>query len=158
MRAVDDLDVFGCFAGSAFDFLMAVVADQQDVEVILGEADGFAVHLGDQRAGRVDGAQAAVLGGLDDRRRDAVRGKDHQGALGDLVGFVDEDGALLLQGADHVDVVHDLLAHVDGRAVVLQRFFHRDDRAVNAGAVAARGRQQDLLGAGDGGRRQHVFR
>ena len=107
------------------------------------------VHLGHQRAGGVDGAQAAVLGGLDDGGRDAVGGEDHQGAFGDLVGFVDEDGALFLQGADHVDVVHDLLADVDGRAVVLQGLFHRDDGTVHAGAVAARGCQQDLLGAGD---------
>ena len=65
MRAVDDLDVLGRLARGSFDFLMAVVADQQDVEVVLGEPDGFLVDLGHQRAGGVDGPQPAVLGGLD---------------------------------------------------------------------------------------------
>ncbi|MNL87709.1 hypothetical protein D3C87_2169960 [compost metagenome] len=65
MRTVDDLDVFGGFPGSALHFLMAVVADQEDVEVVLRETDGFLVDLGDQRAGGIDGAQAAVPRGLD---------------------------------------------------------------------------------------------
>ena len=35
------------------------MADQQDVVVVAGEALGLVVHLGDQRAGGVDGAQVA---------------------------------------------------------------------------------------------------
>ena len=65
VRAVDDLDVFRGFARGSFNFLMAVVADEEDVEVVLGEPDGFLVDLCHQRAGGIDGAQPAVLGGLD---------------------------------------------------------------------------------------------
>ena len=76
---------------------------------------GLAVHLGHQRAGRVDRLEAAGLGLLVDDRGDAVGGEDDGGALGHLVGLVDEDRAALLERRDDVLVVHDLLAHVDGR-------------------------------------------
>ena len=60
---VDQLHVLGRLSGGALDFLVALVADQQDVEVVAGEALGFLVHLGDQRAGGVDGAQVPLRGG-----------------------------------------------------------------------------------------------
>ena len=85
-------------------------------------------------------------------------GKDHEGAFGDFIGFIDEDGALFLEGADHVHVVDDLFAHVDRRSVVLQGLLHGNDCAVHAGAVPARGGQQDLLRAGDRRRGQYVLR
>ena len=66
-------------------------------------------------------------------------------ALGHLVDLVDEDRALLLELGDDVDVVHDLLAHVDRRAVVLERLLDGDHGPVDAGAVAARRRQQHPL-------------
>ena len=40
-------------------------------------------------------------------------------------------------------VVHDLLADVDRRAIEVERLLHRDDRAVDAGAVAAGVGEQD---------------
>ena len=52
-------DVVGRLARGADDLLVALVADQQDVEVLGGEPRGLVVHLGDQRAGRVDRAQVA---------------------------------------------------------------------------------------------------
>jgi hypothetical protein len=79
-------------------------------------------------------------------RRDAVRGEDDGGALGHLVVLLDEDGPALLQRLDDVLVVHDLLADVDRRPVGLQRLLDRDDGPVDAGAVAARGSEQDTLG------------
>jgi hypothetical protein len=148
MRTVDDLDVLRGFAGGPFDFLVAVMADQQDVEVVLCEAHRFLVDLGDQRAGGVDGAQTPVLRRLDHGRRHAVRRKDHQRTLRHLVRFVDKDGSLFFQRTDHVHVVDNLLADVNRRPIVLQRLFYGDDGPVNAGAVSARGRQQDLLWAG----------
>ena len=53
-RAVDQVDVVGRLAGGADDLLVALVADQQDVVVVGGEPARLVVHLGDQRAGRVD--------------------------------------------------------------------------------------------------------
>ena len=142
-RALHELDVLGRLAGGALDLLVAVVADQQDVVVVVGEPLRLVVHLGHQRAGRVDGLQPA-LGGLDvHRRRDAVGGEDHGRALGHLVELLDEDRAARLEVGDDVLVVHDLLAHVDRRAVEVERLLDGDDRAVDAGAVAARRREQD---------------
>ena len=83
-----------------------------------------------------------------DAGRHAV-GREHGGrALGDLGLGLDEDRAPLAQLLDDVLVVHDLLAHVDGRAVQLERVLHRLHGAVDAGAVSARRREQQLLGRG----------
>ena len=136
--ALHELDVPGRLAGGALDLLVALVADQQDVVVLGGEAPRLVVHLGDQRAGGVDRLQAARRGLLVHDRRDAVRGEDHGGTLGHLVELLDEDRAARLQPGDHVLVVHDLLAHVDRRAVQVERLLHRDHGAVDARAVAAR--------------------
>ena len=148
--AVDDGDVVGRLAGGALDLLVALVADEQDLEVVAREAHGLAVHLGDERAGGVDGVQAAVGGRVHDGRRHAVRAEDDVRALGHLVDLLDEDRALLLELGDDVDVVHDLLAHVDGRAVVLERLLDGDHGAVDAGAVPARSGEQHPLVSGDG--------
>ena len=74
-----------------------------------GEAPGLLVHLGHQRAGRVDHGQAA-RGGLVPHRRARRRGRrTRRGAPSrHLVELVDEHRAALLQVGDHVGVVHDL--------------------------------------------------
>ena len=143
--AVDELDVLGCLAGGADDLLVALVADEQDVVVAVGEAHGLAVHLGDQRAGGVDGAQRQRARLLVDDRGHAVRREDDGRALGHLVGLVDEDRPALLQRGDDVLVVHDLLAHVDRRAVELEGLLDRDDGPVDTRAVAARGGEEHAL-------------
>ena len=81
-----------------------------------------------------------------DRRRDAVGGEDHRPALGHLVELLDEDRAARLEVGHHVLVVHDLLADVDRGAVEVERLLDRDHGAVDAGAVAAGRREQDVLG------------
>ena len=136
-RAVDELHVVGRLAGGADDLFVAFVTDQQDVVVVAGEPLGLVVHLGDQRAGRVDHLQAALGGRLVHRRRDPVRGEHHDGAFGHLVGLVDEHGTGLGQRLDDVHVVDDLVAHVDGSAVLLERTFDGFDGAVDSGAVSA---------------------
>ena len=140
----------GRLARGALDLFVALVADEQDLEVVAGEAHGLAVHLGHERAGRVDRLQTAIGCRVHDRRRDAVRAEDDVRALGHLVDLVDEDRARRLELGHDVDVVHDLLAHVDRRAVVLERLLDGDDGAVDAGAVAARGGEQHPLVSGDG--------
>ena len=74
------------------------------------------------------------MGGIDDRR-----------ALGRLCLGVDEDRAARLEVADDVDVVDDLLAHVDRGPVVLERELDGLDGALDPGAVAARGCQENAL-------------
>ena len=152
----DDLDVVGGLAKRALDLLVALMAHQDDVVVFLREAHGLAVHLGHERAGRVDRGEVAGGGGLVDGRGDAVRGEDDAGALGHLVGLLDEDRAALGQRLDDELVVDDLLAHVDGRAVELEGLFDDVDGAVHSGAVSAGGGQEDTTvalaaGGGQGG-------
>ena len=149
--ALDEGDVLGRLAGGADDLLVPLVTDEQDVEVVVGEADRLAVDLGDQRAGRIDRLEAEGLGLLVDDRGDAVGGKHDGRALGHLVGLLDEDRAPLLEGRHDVLVVDDLLAHVDRRAVELEGLFDRDDGTVDTGAVAAGRGEQDALGILRGG-------
>ena len=146
----------GGLAEGALNLLVALMAHQDDVVVFLREAHGLAVHLGHERAGRVDRGEVAGGGGLVDGRGDAVRGEDDAGALGHLVGLLDEDRAALGQRLDDELVVDDLLAHVDGRAVELEGLFDDVDGAVHAGAVSAGGGQEDTavtfaVGLGQGG-------
>ena len=128
---------------------MAGVADEHDRVAVLGELDRLAVHLGHQRAGRVDRPQLARLGVGVDGRAHAVGGEDGDRALGDLVRqLVDEDRPARGEILHDVLVVDDLLAHVDRRAVQLERALDGLDGPVDARAVAARSGQQQLLGGG----------
>jgi hypothetical protein len=105
------------------------------------------VDLGDEGARRVDGLEPAVGRALHDGRRDAVRAEDDMGTLGDLVDLLHEDRAHALERRDDVHVVDDLLPHVDGGAVALEGLLDGDDSAVDAGAVAPRCGEEDLLGS-----------
>ncbi|CAM5319444.1 hypothetical protein SVIOM342S_01019 [Streptomyces violaceorubidus] len=142
-RSVDELDVVGGLAGGADDLLVALVADQQDVVVVVREADGFLVDLGDERAGGVDGGEAATLGFFVDDGGDAVRGEHHDVPRGDLLRPLDEDRAFLLQGLDDVLVVNDLVPDVHRSPVLLQGFLDGDHGAVHTRAVATGGGEQD---------------
>ena len=148
---VHQRDVLGRLPGGADDLLVALVADEEDVVVVVREADRLAVHLGHERAGGVDRLETERLGLLVHDRCHAVGGEDDGGALGHLVGLLDEHRTALLQRGDDVLVVHDLLAHVDGRPVQLEGLLDRHHGPVDAGAVPTRGGQQDTFG-----RRSHA--
>jgi hypothetical protein len=117
---------------------MTLVADQQDVVIVAGEALRLVVYLGDERAGRVNGRQVPAPRLFADLGGDAVRGEHDHAALGDLFGLLDEDGAALLQLADHVRVMHDLLAHVYGSTELAKGDLHGLDGPVDPCAVAPR--------------------
>ena len=123
---------------------MALVADHHDVEAVLAHLRDFHMHLGHQRARRVEHAQAARLGFRAHGLRHAVRAENHRTAVGHFVQVLDEDRAFLAQILDDVGVVHDLVAHVDRRAELLDGPLDDLDRAVDAGAEAARLREQDF--------------
>ena len=55
-HVADDDHVLGRLADRALDLLVVGVADQEDRVVAAGVAAHLGVHLGDQRAGRVDDA------------------------------------------------------------------------------------------------------
>ena len=151
-----DLNMIRRLAERALDLLVALMPHQDDVVVLLRETHGLAVHLGHERAGRVDRGEVAGGGGLVNGRGDAVRGEDDARPLGHLVGLLDEDRAALGQRLDDELVVDDLLAHVHGRAVELEGLFDDVDGAVHAGAVSAGSGQEDTaialtVGGGQGG-------
>ncbi len=104
-------------------------------------AHGLLVHLGDQRAGRVEIEQIARIGIRWHRFRHAMRGKDDRPVTvlrRDLRQFLDEDRALRLQPFDDIAIVDDLVTDIDRRAIFLQRQHDDLDGAVDAGAKAAR--------------------
>ena len=120
---------------------MPGVADQEHVAAEALMAHRLLVHLGDQRAGRVEIEEVARLGVRRHRFRHAVGGEDDRARLmlgRDLDEFLDEDRAELLQPLDHVAVVDDLVADIDRRAVFLERQHDDLDGAVDARAEAAR--------------------
>ena len=83
----------GRFPCGAFNLLVALVTDQQDVVVLAGKTPRFVVHLGNQGAGGVNGLQPARLSLGVDRRRHPVRGEDDRFAFGDFVKFLHEHRA-----------------------------------------------------------------
>src|SRR4029077_17014399 len=107
------------------------------VVVLRGKSTSLVVHLSHQRAGRVYGPQASVLGLITHHESHAMGGKDHERALRDLIGLLDEERAALLQRPDHMGVMHYLLANVNRCAESLQSQFHRLDSPIHPSAVAA---------------------
>src|SRR5205823_2296421 len=121
VRAVDQADPGWGLAGRAHHFLVSLVADQQDVVVLGREAPRLVVHLGHQRAGRVDGVQPSTLRVAADLGGDAVRGEHHDRAGGHLVYLRHEDGTTPLKRADDMGVVYYLPAYIDRGAELVQR-------------------------------------
>ena len=134
----DQMHLAGDPAHRAFDLGMAGMADQDDLAALIGVALALDMHLGDQRAGRVDDRQAALAGARLDRAGDAVRAEDRDRARRDLVDLVDKARALGAQPLDDVPVVHDLVPDIDRRPVFLERPLDDLDRAFDPGAKAAR--------------------
>src|SRR5262249_13811887 len=112
---------------------------------VIREAGRLAVDLGHQRAGRVDRAQAPLVGPGAHAGGNTVRREHADRALGHFGLLLDEDRPSLAQLGDDVLVVHDLLAHIHRRAVQLERAFDRLNGAIDARTVAARSRQEKLL-------------
>ena len=75
-----------------------------------------------------------------------MRRKDDRPIVGNLVELVDEHRAEPAQAVDDEAVVDDLVAHIDRRAEPLERELDDLDRAVDAGAEAARRGDQDAKG------------
>ena len=125
---------------------MSLVADEQDLHALSSEALGLQVHLGDERAGRVDRLQPPITRLGVHRRGHTVSGEDNRRPLGDLVELLHEDRTALLEPVDDVLVVDDLLAHIDGGTVEIQSLLYRHHGAVDARAVAARSCEEDFAG------------
>ena len=112
----DDVDGIGGFAEGADDFVVAVMADEDDGELFAGVADGFGVNFHHERAGGVDLDEVAGAGLAADFGGDAVGAVDERGADGDIVDGVDKHDALLGEALDDVSIVDDFVVDVNGRA------------------------------------------
>ena len=112
---LDAADRVGRDRHRADRLLVALVADVDDAVALAGAHLHLVVHLGDERAHRVDDEAAALLGGRDHLGRRAV-GRQHDRAARRHVGdVVDEHHALALEALDDDPVVDDLVVAVDGR-------------------------------------------
>ncbi len=138
------MDAARGLAHRAFDFRVAGVADHHDVAALLAHPRDLDVHLGDQRACRVEHAEAACFGIGAHRLGDAVRGEHDRRAGRNLVQLLDEHRALVAQVVDDELVVDHFVAHVDRRAELHERLLDDRDRAVDAGAEAARIGENDV--------------
>ena len=126
-------------------FVVAAVADVED-RVALARPDlGLVVHLGDERAHRVDDVATFGAGRGHHVGCRAVRRQHQRRARRHLGDVVDEDHTLVLEPLDHEPVVHDLVVAVDGR---LERADHPCeglDRHLHARAEAPGFGEQHLL-------------
>ena len=120
---------------------MAGVADQDYGAAFVGIALDFVMDFGDQRAGRVDHAQIALAGAVPFAGRNSVSAEDHALAAGNFIKALDENRALGLKRFEHEAVVNYLMAHEERTREGAQRAADRLDRAIHAGAKAARFRE-----------------
>ena len=123
------------------------MADEQDVPPLLDQPLGLAMDLGDERAGRVEIGEAALLRlgraptwarrarRTPPARRPAPRRAPRR-----------TPRPIALQAVDDEAVVDDLVPHIDRRAEPLERELDDLDRAVDAGAKAARRGDQHAKG------------
>jgi hypothetical protein len=133
----------GKLAHGADHLGMAGMADQHDGAPGLVVPLGFAMDLGDQRAGGVDKDEVAACGLCRHRFRHAVRREHHRTVVRHLVELLDEDRPLGLEARDDGAVVHDLVADIDRPAVALDGALDDLDGTIDAGAEAARAGEQD---------------
>ena len=128
----------GDLAHRAFDLGMAGMADEDEPAALADIALALVVHLGDQRAGRVQHRKLARRGFLLDALGHPMCAENGDRIGRDFGEVLDEARALGFQALDHMLVVHDLVAHIDRRAEFLQRPLDDLDGAHDAGAEAAR--------------------
>ncbi len=124
-------------AHRADHFVVAGVADQDDVIALAGELDRLEMDLCHQRASRVDRLQMAGTGVGPDGRRDAVSAVQEQRPFGDLRNVLDEGHALAGEALDHVPVMDDLVVDVDVRPEHLDRLVEAIDGHIDARAKSA---------------------
>src|SRR5262249_10323542 len=132
-------------AGSAHDFLVVLVADKNDGALFAGEFQRFQVHLGDERAGRVDHFEGALLGFVTNGGRNAVSAEHQDRAVGHVFDGLDENRAAATQLFHNVRVMNDFVVNVNGSAVGLERQFDDIDSANDAGAEPTRPDAQQYL-------------
>ncbi len=135
---------FGYLPECADHFRMPRMANEEDMPPRLNLPFGLAVHFRYQGASRVEIVEPAILGIGRHRFRHAMRGKHDGCASRNFIQFLHKHRALCLQAVHHIAVVDDFMTHIDRRAMLFERQLDNLDRAVDTGAKAARGGEQDL--------------
>src|SRR5262249_8410694 len=130
-------------ARGALHLRMARMADQHDLESLALVALGLVMHLGHQRAGGVDGGQAALARARFHFLRNPVRRKYRNAALRPLVDFFYEHHALGAQILHYPAVMHDFMAYIDRWAVKLERLLDNFNSAIDPRAESAWRSQKD---------------
>ncbi len=123
---------------------MTRVTDQDAFATLLAEATDFEVHFGDQRTGRVEHPQAALIRFAAHRLRHAVGAENNGCIIGHFAQLVHEHGAAFAQMIDHVPIVHHFVTHIDRRAEQIQRPLHDFDGAIHTGAETTRVGQNNV--------------
>ena len=95
--------------------VVTAVAHVEDGEALAGAHLGLVVHLGDERAHRVDHEAALVARGGHHLGRRSVGREHERRAGGHVVHVVDEHHAELAEAVDHEPVVDDLVVAVHRR-------------------------------------------
>src|SRR6478672_5653068 len=121
------------------------MADERDEVAGVGIPPRLRMHLGDQRANRVDDTESTPLCAFLHGRGDPVRREDADLAGRHLVLILDENRTELLEAPDNVLVVDDLMPHVDGWPVLLEQPLDDLDRAIHSGTERARRGEQYAL-------------
>ena len=126
------------------NFVVSLVADEQNCIASLSVLDRFQMDLRDQRAGGVDRPQIALMCDLADLRRHAMSGKEERGAEGYVGQVVDERHAAFAEMLDDKLVVDDLVVDIDRRLERRQCEIERLDRHVDARAETPRTGYENL--------------
>ena len=135
---LDEPDRLGRDGQRADRLVVAGVADVEDRVALPGADLGLVVHLGHERADRVDHealrspAPRLTTSGAEPWA-ESISGR----AGGHVVDVVHEDHAQLLEALDDEPVVDDLVVAVDGRLEDAHHPRQRLDRHLDAGAEAA---------------------
>ncbi len=103
------------------------------------------MHLGNQRAGRIDDLQFTVLGFLSDRRRHAVGAEHQHRAMRHVRDGLHKNRPAAAQLLHHVGVMHDFVMDIDRRAVRFERQLDDIHRPHHACAESPRPYPQQYL-------------
>ena len=123
-------------AHGAFDFRVTGVADEDAFTTVAAVARDLDVHLGHQRAGRVEYFQATAGGFGTYSLGNTVGTEDHDDVVRHLIQLFDENRAASTQVFDDEFVVDHFVAHIDRRPEDFQGAVDDFDRPVHTGAEA----------------------
>src|SRR5262249_16059764 len=145
---IDDDSPIGSFAGGSDNFLVILVANQNDGAVLAREFERFKVDLGDERASGVDDFEGTRFGLFADGGRNAVCAEDENRAVGNFFDGFDENGAAAAELFHDIGVVDNFMMDVDRVAVGFKGEFDDVHGTDYAGAEAARADAQKYFSVG----------